>query len=382
MVAAEDNSPNWSGRSLNVELWSENDKEIIQRALEEATVTLELARYPRNHRGEVGRADEGFAKRWLRRIFSSTPYHTSDAIVALLLCYLPNLQSLKVDTYNDDRHGTRGFTFTNRVLSSLANSDRAASLHTIALSWNNSLVRSILLQHLMNTVSMLNIKSFSYSILRPQRTHAPGRRRPSGTVISPGHIINILTKVPVSLENLTLSILHGHGYGSTKALDADRRLGSFGASMGFVLDSLERFKQLKVLRAPAYLVLGDPWLFRGEQRLAPWMRRENYSCRYDESQVATFYRYLPTCIEDLILEDCERVTGVFVKIFLEMLLGKDAIGARKLRLKTIEIRYKYRNSSVSLEENWAADDELGELGEMTGIVVVQRAEDNYRGFPD
>ena len=145
MVEAEDNSPTWRVRSLNVELWTQNDKEIIQRALEEATVTLDLARYPRNHRGKVGRADEGFAERWLRRIFSSTPNHTSDAVVALLLCYLPNLQSLKIDTYNDERHGTRGFTFTNRVLSFLANSDRATRLHTIVLSWKNSLIRPILL---------------------------------------------------------------------------------------------------------------------------------------------------------------------------------------------------------------------------------------------
>lgn len=160
-VADEDNSPDWATRSPDVELWTDADKDIIRKAVEEATMTLKLARYPRNHMGEVGRGDEEFAERWMKRMFSSTVKYTSDAIVALLLCYLPNLESFKVDTYNDDRLGLQGFTFTYRVLSSLAYNDNATHLHTISLSLTNSLVRPILLRHLISTFSSLNIKNFS-----------------------------------------------------------------------------------------------------------------------------------------------------------------------------------------------------------------------------
>ncbi|KAH9206128.1 hypothetical protein DL95DRAFT_469904 [Leptodontidium sp. 2 PMI_412] len=191
-VADEDNSPDWAARSPDVELWTDVDKDIIRKAVEEATMTLKLARYPRNHRGEVGRGDEEFAERWMKRMFSSTVKYTSDAIVALLLCYLPNLESFKVDTYNDDRLGLRGFTFTYRVLSSLAYNDNATHLHTIGLSLTNSLVRPILLRHLISTFSSLNIKNFSYAVLRPRQTHASGKRWPAATVISPDDITTSL----------------------------------------------------------------------------------------------------------------------------------------------------------------------------------------------
>lgn len=195
------------------------------------------------------------------------------------------------------------------------------------------------------------------------------------------------------LENLTLSILHGHSHGATESWRANRQLGCFGVGAGGVLWSLERFKQLRVLRASAYLVLGDPVLFRGgEMRIRSWEGKGTWSCRYDESQVAAFFRRLPSCVEILVLEDCERAVGGLVKDFLEVRLREDAAGARRLRLRTIEIGYRYpkpsalwsirmRDEDVVDDEDWGDENELKDFAERMGIVLVQRVEDNYRRFP-
>ena len=248
-------------------------------------------------------------------------------------------------------------------------------------------------------VLIAEYQEFLVFIIRPQQIYAAGKRRPERTIMSPIHInLNILAKLPVSLENLTLSILHGHGYSTTKYWAANRQLRGFGDGAGGALSSLERFRQLRLLRASAYLVLGDPLLSRdGEQLLRSWQgevwqREGKYTSRYLGSQVAAFYKYLPSCIEVLILEDCEKPVGGFMKQFLEMRFADDTFAARHIRLRRVEIKLRYPRPTAKwsygiteeevLEEDWVAGDELRELGKRMCIVVVQSVKDNYRGFPD
>jgi len=225
-------------------------------------------------------------------------------------------------------------------------------------------------------VLIAEYQEFLVFIIRPQQIYAAGKRRPERTIMSPIHInLNILAKLPVSLENLTLSILHGHGYSTTKYWAANRQLRGVGDGAG-----------------------GDPLLSRdGEQLLRSWQgevwqREGKYTSRYLGSQVAAFYKYLPSCIEVLILEDCEKAVGGFMKQFLEMRFADDTFAARHIRLRRVEIKLRYPRPTAKwsygiaeeevLEEDWVAGDELRELGKRMCIVVVQSVKDNYRGFPD
>jgi len=191
-------------------------------------------------------------------------------------------------------------------------------------------------------VLIAEYQEFLVFIIRPQQIYAAGKRRPERTIMSPIHInLNILAKLPVSLENLTLSILHGHGYSTTKYWAANRQLRGVGDGAG-----------------------GDPLLSRdGEQLLRSWQgevwqREGKYTSRYLGSQVAAFYKYLPSCIEVLILEDCEKAVGGFMKQFLEMRFADDTFAARHIRLRRVEIKLRYPRPTakwsygIAEEEVW------------------------------
>jgi hypothetical protein len=116
-VNSRDNKDIWAYRVIDISVWSLQDKFVVQKAVDTATASLNLAYY-----SYPERPDMNFVDRWSRRLLNTSSRSTWDATVALLLCHLPNLETFRIDSYNDDRHhahdGLRGFEFIVRVLKS------------------------------------------------------------------------------------------------------------------------------------------------------------------------------------------------------------------------------------------------------------------------
>ena len=304
---------------------------------------------------------------------------TWDAIVALLLCHLPNLETFRVETYSDDRQhardGIRGFEFILRVLKSSKVDRRQImlpKLRNVNLKFTNSLHRKRLQQTLLSDLPSL--KTFHYEVFRNMDQHRPSSRRSREVGLSLRHVRKmLLTDSEYSLEELSIVVR----YVSAQAGHAP-------------LGSLSSLTKLRYIRASAHVLIGKPTLASNSYLRTPWeVAQEGF---YSPLQEENFYDSLPNSIEALILIDCPNAMYGCIKRLLQSSHSLQ-------RLKRIELGYTYPwphqedwrlgkmsewLSGVNFDwcgmfpgENWATKKELEDLALQRGIVLVQKMDECY-----
>ncbi|KAE8449844.1 hypothetical protein EG329_007321 [Mollisiaceae sp. DMI_Dod_QoI] len=219
IVKEYDHKPTWDARVIDRSLWSLDDQRLMKRAVLSATERFKL-----NYHSYPKRVDETFVNRWLKRLFRVDRFSRAsnwDAVVALLLCHLPNLQKFRLEAFNDDRQhardGTRGFDFILRVLrSSKIDGSRIwlEKLDTAQLEFTNCVQRKRLLQCLAQNLAPL--KNFSYKVIRPLSNHRPGSHSCRATRLDLSHLRKRILKLfEPELEVLEIVMR----YGRDQALD-------------------------------------------------------------------------------------------------------------------------------------------------------------------
>lgn len=388
-------------RLIDIKLWSPQDKICIQAAMNEATKELNLAYY-----SYPTRPDHTFAKRWRRRIFNTSRFATWDAITALLLCFLPNLEVLHLESFSDQRlhhrDGTAGFDFLLRVLESSKSSDGRRRilrrLHTADLSFMNCVQRKRVQSRLCHSLPPL--KCFRYEAFPVMNTWAPSRHSSREIDVDPMFFRKrLLNGLKRSLEKLTILVRLDNPRVPYRAVSMGRKKHSHLGIACF-----KRFTKLRVLTMSARLLIGLPRLS------LDWDPEEMTIGPYRHQHEEFFYRTLPENLQTLRIIDCPDAIYGFMRRFLQS-------SSVPSTLKRIELAYTYYipgqmahsrpdqgyyeqlvptvSSRAADMEKWMAGEdsewhpgfpgeevvtkkELEDLASSRGIILTQYIDEDYR----
>ncbi|KIM96726.1 hypothetical protein OIDMADRAFT_182915 [Oidiodendron maius Zn] len=374
--------PNGSLRLVS--RWWPEVKDSIQPTIDTATVSLNLAYY-----AYPTRPDERFSSRWSRAISDSAYSKAWDATIALLLCLLPSLETLRLRSANDNRQhqsdGIKGFQFILRVLRSLKISDERIilpKLHTVHLRFLDCVLRKRLHRSLLKSIAPLN--SIHYELLQVLDTWKSGSHMCREVDLTPRFIrARLLSGLEHSVEDLSVvarpnnSRLH---FREETSQDAN----SYG------IGSLGDYKKLKILTMSARILIGIPTV----PAHLPWrssfedmMRGSDYTLEQEHR----FYHGLPGKLEVLHIVDCPNAVYGCVKRFLQSSFIPPT-------LNRIEISYTHPRDDESAvvamsqwlnnkESRWcgkfsgeafATKSHLQDLASKMGIVLIQRIDKDYR----
>lgn len=342
---------------------------------------------------------------WAKRILRpSSTYNNStwDATVALVLCLLPNLEAIRIDTSDVDEDpiqdgGEGNFKYILRVLRSASVNGRRLvlpKLRTAHLTFTNCVYKSqfqrSLIRHLgplkcvrYEGVAMARcpwdslarrVTKIGYGFWHFRRQH-----------LSPfeGDIeeLSVIIRPRKSITNVCLP-----SRPFTTPLEIDRLYPS----------PVSSFPKLRVLTASANMLLGPPYALWSPQ-MSPLLSNLNFeeacqTAKYYIEQMTRFYKDLPKKIESLVIIDCPNAMYQCIWRLLE---------SPRLphNLKHIELAYTYppldkTGKSLAAMKEWMAGRDsiwekrfpgavfatkkrLEDLARTRGITLVQRIDEKY-----
>jgi hypothetical protein len=378
-----------SANGIPVVQWSIHDKSAIRTAMEIATKRLNLAYY-----AYPKRPDETFVDRWARQIFGpSYTYNNStwDAAVALLLCLLPNLEAIRIDTADEDRQhthdGVAGFKFVLRVLESSSVSGARLvlpKLHTFHLAFTNCVFRKRLQRSLTRRLGPL--KCFHYEAVGMACTWQSSRHRRSEIGFGFQYLRRqLLSNIEDDVEELSVIIRPNKTISNVTLWSRPPTEGIYN------INPISSFPKLRALKTSAQMVLGTPYAMWPSQSGLSFERTWQAAV-YLPRQEQWFYENLPKRIESLIIVDCPNAIYGCIKYFLKS-------SHVPHNLKHIELAYTYptldkTGRTLAAMDHWMADgdsewspmfpgeefatkQQLEDLARGNGITLIQRIDENY-----